>query len=181
MDSRAGSMATDTGTGASMGDRDRGAEAPAPGNWRVTARPMPGAVAAAASQARPAPSVDAPAAPGAGPAPSADAPARAGGHPLLATAICVGLLLLSLAGQGAAQIAHEDGPAFSVGFVLGGALFGAILWGIAYAITIRKASPGWKAGSLIVLALLGGFVALAKVAGGPAPSSIAPPIVREGK
>jgi hypothetical protein len=149
-----------------MAERDRGEAPAAPGHWRVTAQPL--AAAPAGSEAVP--------------ASSAPAPAKPGGRPLLATLICVGVLALSLAGQSATPMAPGEGPAFSAGFVVGGAVFGAILWGIAYAITIRKASTRWKAGSLIGLALLGGLVALNEVVtdGGAAPVA-PPPVVRTGK
>jgi len=156
-----------------MSEQDRREEAPAPGHWRVTAQPISKAAAPAVSAT--------PAGSGAGPVSSAAAPGRTGGRPLLATLIGVGILALSLAGQDGARMDSGD-SAVSVGFVLGGAVFGAILWGIAYAITIRKASTGWKFGSLIVLAVLGGLVALNKVAtaGGAAPAAPAP-VVRQGK
>ena len=147
-----------------MSERDRGEETPAPGNWRVTAQPYSAAAVPPESQAAP--------------ASSPAAPAKTGGRPLLATLICVGVLALSLAGQSSTPM-EPGGPASSAGFVIGGAVFGAILWGIAFAITIRKASTGWKAGSLILLAVLGGLVALTRVttAGGDAPV----PVVRTGK
>ena len=155
-----------------MSEQDRREEAPAPGHWRVTAQPISKAAASAVSAT--------PAGSGAGPVSSA-APGRTGGRPLLATLIGVGILALSLAGQDGTPTGSGD-SAVSVGFVLGGALFGAILWAVAYAITIRKASNGWKIGSLIVLAVLGGLVALNKVAtaGGAAPAAPAP-VVRQGK
>lgn len=140
----------------------RGEEPPAAGHWRVTAQPL--AAAPARSEA----------VPGSSPA----APAKAGGRPLLATLICVGVLALSLAGQSTTPM-EPGGPASSAGFVFGGAVFGAILWGIAFAITIRKASTGWKAGSLILLALLGGLVALARVTNAGAAEPV--PVVRIGK
>jgi len=154
-----------------MSQRDWGEEPPAPGHWRVTAQPL----------SKTAPPAPAPAGPQAGPVSSA-APGRTGGRPLLATLICVGVLALALAGQGTTRAEPSDDLAFSVGSVFGGAVFGAILWGIAYAITIRKASAGWKAGSLIVLAVLGGLVALADVVRtGTAPPVTAPPLVRSDK
>jgi hypothetical protein len=149
-----------------MSERDRGEEAPAQGNWRVTAQPYSAAAAApAGSQAAP--------------ASSPDAPAKAGGRPLIATLICVGVLALSLAGQSSTPMVPGSGPAFSGGFVIGGAVFGAILWSIAFAITIRKASTGWKAGSLILLAVLGGLVALARVTSAGAAAPV--PVVRIGE
>jgi len=164
-----------------MSERDRGEDRPAPGNWRVTAQPysaVPAQAGAAAAPVSPAPPL---AGSQAAPLPAEAAPVRSGGHPLIATAICLGLLLLSLAGQSATPM-DLDGPASSAGFVFGGALFGAILWGIAFAITIRKASTRWKLGSLIVLAVLGGLIALNKVAKAGAAAPAAPlPVVRTGK
>jgi hypothetical protein len=153
-----------------MGERDWREEAPAPGNWRVTAQPLSMAATPARSEA-------ATAAP-------AVAPSRTGGRPLLATLICAGVLALSLAGQGTTPMESGGGSADSVGYILGGAVFGAILWGIAFAITIRKASTGWKAGSLVALAVLGGLVALSHLATAGAAPPAAPvqvPVVREGK
>ena len=115
-----------------MSEQDRREEAPAPGHWRVTAQPIAKAAAPAVSAT--------PAGSGAGPVSSA-APGRTGGRPLLATLIGVGILALSLAGQDGTRMDSGDSAA-SVGFVLGGAIFGAILWAVAYAITIRKASNG---------------------------------------
>jgi hypothetical protein len=76
--------------------------------------------------------------------------------------------------------------AYAVGVALAGAFFGAIPWAIAFAITIRKASRGWKLGSLAALAMLGAFVALTKIgspvaATPPAPVQVLVPVVREGK
>jgi hypothetical protein len=147
-----------------MSERDREVEAPAPGNWRVTAQPYSAAPVPARSEALA--------------ASSPAAPAKTGGRPLLATLICVGVLALSFAGQSTTPMEAGE-SASSTGFVLGGAVFGAILWGIAFAITIRKASTGWKAGSLIFLALLGGLVALARLASAGAAEPV--PVVRMGK
>jgi hypothetical protein len=147
---------------AMMDERDRREGALAPGYWRVTAQPYPAAAAPARPEAAPVP---------AGFAPPAVAPRRGGGRPLLATAICAGLLLLWLAGRSSVPTQSRDLAYFS-GVAIAGALFGAILWGIAFAITIRKASKGWKAGSLILLALIGASVALTKLGafGGGVPS-----------
>src|ERR1700712_3450338 len=70
--------------GATMGDRDRREDALAPGHWRVTAQPYLAAAAAPAGLQ-------------AGSSSLAAAPRRTGGHPLIATAICAGILLLWLA------------------------------------------------------------------------------------
>jgi hypothetical protein len=164
--------------GVFMGEHDRREEAPAPGNWRVTAQPYSKAAVPAGS-AGPAGSAAGPVSPAV--APPAAAPGRTGGRPLLATAICAGMLLLWLAGRTTIPTGSRDLAYFS-GVAIAGGLFGAILWGIAFAVTIRKASKGWKAGSLILLAMIGAFVALTKLGafGGAAPSPPIP-VVREGK
>jgi hypothetical protein len=161
-----------------MGEQDRREEALAPGHWRVTATPY--SVAAA-------PAVAAPAGAEAGPVSALAAPSRrTGGRPLIATAICAGVLLLWLASNSSIHPRSGVGPAYFVGVALGGAFFGAILWGISFAITIRKASRGWKLGSLAALVVLGGLVAFAKVGSPSAAAPVAPvqvqvPVVREGK
>lgn len=84
------------------------------------------------------------------------------GHPLLATIICVVLMFFSLAGGADRHEMHRNGAEL-VGYIIGGGVFAAMLWGIAYAITIKRASPGWKAGSLITLILVGLLVGLLRV------------------
>jgi hypothetical protein len=84
-----------------------------------------------------------------------------GGHPAVATAICAFVLIAGIAG-GSVTAAPRNG-AVLLGEFLGSVSFGPILWGIAYAITIKRASPGWKIGSLIVLLLLSIVCSLAKI------------------
>ena len=150
-----------------MSQRERDADAPAPGNWRVIAQPYSAVPAPAPGPAGSEAISD----------PGAEPPRRAG-RPLLATSICAGLLLLSLAGRDETPMTAE-GTGELIGYVFGGAVFGMILWGIAFAITIRKASTRWKAGSLIALAVLGGLVALSRVGIAGAPPQV--PVVRKGK
>ena len=84
------------------------------------------------------------------------------GHPLLATVVCIILMFFSLIGGAGRHEAHGSGAELA-GYIMGGAVFAAMLWGIAYAITIRRASPGWKIGSLITLIIVGLLVAVLKV------------------
>jgi hypothetical protein len=161
---RAGS-AQHARTGAAMSEQDRGEEATAPGNWRVTAQPysarlIPAAVRAASGE------------PG--------VPAKSGGHPLIGTLACLAVLGMALAGQGSTPV-ESDGGASDAGYVVGGALFGLILWAIAFAITIRKASTRWKLGSLILVMLLGALVALVDLVGAPRAPPNQVPVVRAGK
>lgn len=149
-----------------MSERDRGEEATAPGNWRVTAqpysaRPAPAAVQAASGE-------------------RGAVPAKSGGHPLVGTLACLAVLGMALAGQGSTPV-ESDGGASDAGYIVGGALFGLILWGIAFAITIRKASTRWKLGSLILVMLLGALVAAVDLVGGPRAPSSQVPVVRAGK
>lgn len=77
------------------------------------------------------------------------------GHPLVATIICA---ILMFASVGAPQIAEAgQGAAYAVGRALGGTL---ILWTIAYFITIKRASIGWKVGSFMILLLIGTLTTL---------------------
>ena len=84
------------------------------------------------------------------------------GHPLLATVICIILMFFSLIGGAGRHEAHGSGAELA-GYIMGGAVFAAMLWGIAYAITIKRASPGWKIGSLITLIIVGLLVGVLKV------------------
>ena len=85
----------------------------------------------------------------------ADAAEENGGHPIVATIVGV-LFLLLMASQGRSE-GFGGGPgtqAEKMGYLLGSVIGAAgIVWGIAYAITIRKASTGWKVGSLVVIAI----------------------------
>ena len=49
------------------------------------------------------------------------------------------------------------------GFVIGWAFGGVILWGIAWLITIRHASRGWKWGSLLAIIAVGLLTGLVRL------------------
>lgn len=149
-----------------MSEQDRRDDLTAPGNWRVTAQPYSGKPAPAAAGA----AADA----------SAVAPAKGGGHPLIGTLVCLAVLGMALAGQGSTPV-ESDGPASDAGYVVGGALFGLILWAIAFAVTIRKSSTRWKVGSLILVTLLGGLVAAVDLVRGAQAPPNQVPVVRVGK
>ena len=149
-----------------MSEQDRRDESTAPGNWRVTAQPYSAGPSPAAAQAASGEPVI--------------APAKSGGHPLIGTLACVVVLGMALAGQGSTPV-ESDGGASDAGYVVGGALFGLILWAIAFAITIRKASTRWKLGSLILVTLLGALVSFIDLAAGPRVPSNQVPVVRAGK
>jgi hypothetical protein len=86
------------------------------------------------------------------------------GHPGIATAICALLLIASCAGGRSHMVEQgPGGPAYLIGTIVGGALVGVIFWAVAYAITIKRASPAWKTGSLIALALLGLLTSIARI------------------
>lgn len=78
-----------------------------------------------------------------------------GGHPIVATIVGVVVLLL-MAGQGRSETFGSGlgSQAEKMGYLFGSVAAGAgIVWGIAYAITIRKASTAWKIASLIIIAI----------------------------
>lgn len=78
-----------------------------------------------------------------------------GGHPIVATMFGVSFLLL-MASQGRSEGfgGGSESEAEKMGYLLGSVAAGAaIVWGIAYAITIRKASTAWKIASLIIIAI----------------------------
>lgn len=91
-----------------------------------------------------------------------DEPVREG-HPLAATIVCLLLLSLSRCG-GASDEASLSSDAAMIGLVVGGGLIGLVLWAIAYAITIRRASLRWKAASLVVLVCAGLWTGAADLA-----------------
>jgi len=77
-----------------------------------------------------------------------------GGHPLLATiAACVLLLLSAGAPAGPSRdLSGEEGAAYFYGYLIGGpVVVAAVVWGIAYAITIRRSSRRWKVGSFVAI------------------------------
>jgi hypothetical protein len=85
----------------------------------------------------------------------AEAKEENGGHPIVATIVGV-LFLLLIASQGRSEPFGPglDTQAARMGYLFGSVAAGAgIVWGIAYAVTIRKASTKWKVASLIVIAI----------------------------
>ena len=91
-----------------------------------------------------------------------DDPDGSGGHPLIATLIGSLLLLLSASGP-VAPSSHAGTPAYALAQVTGAVIAGvAIVWGVAFAITIRKASPAWKVGSFVAIALVSAIVGLSR-------------------
>jgi hypothetical protein len=85
-----------------------------------------------------------------------------GGHPLVATLVAAGVLLLTLGIP--LHLPEHSGPGYREGYLIGQFVLGPlVLWGIAYAITIRKASPGWKIGSLVAIVLVSAAVTLARM------------------
>jgi hypothetical protein len=88
------------------------------------------------------------------------------GHPVIATAICALLLIIGSANSPA----HSGPPAGEglaglLGYVFGSGVFAAILWAIAQAITIKRASRAWQVGSLIFLVVIGLICGLARLGG----------------
>ena len=96
------------------------------------------------------------------PSEAEDAPAKKS-YPLPATIIICLLLLLALIG-GQGRDAGVTSEAQGIGFVFGWALSGLILWGIAWLITIRHASRGWKWGSFCIVAVVGVLTGLVRLA-----------------
>lgn len=88
-------------------------------------------------------------------------PEESGGHPLIATLICTALLL----GGSATPATALANRAEVIGYIFMAGVFGLILWAIAYAITIKRSTTGWKVGTAIVLAVVGAFSGVLKVAG----------------
>ena len=94
---------------------------------------------------------------------------QAGGHPLAATVIgCVVAMLglLQNAEPRTIDAAGSGSLAYFAGQVVGGAvMLTLVIWGIAYAITVRKASPRWKVASLLIIFVVGLLVSLIGRAG----------------
>lgn len=83
-------------------------------------------------------------------------------YPLPATIIICLLPLLALFG-GEGREASVTSDAQGMGFVVGWALGGVFLWGIAWLVTIRHASRGWKWGSLAAVVAVGLLTGLARL------------------
>jgi hypothetical protein len=74
--------------------------------------------------------------------------------PLIATAVVAALLLLfAVAMPRSLDIAHNDNSI--IGALVAGCMISIILWGIAFAITIRRAGGGVQVGSLLFILVLG--------------------------
>jgi hypothetical protein len=74
--------------------------------------------------------------------------------PLIATGVAAALLLLlAFAMPRSLDIAHNDSSV--IGAVVAGLIIGIILWGIAFAITIRRAGGGWQVGTLLFVIAVG--------------------------
>lgn len=87
-----------------------------------------------------------------------------GGRPGLATTVAAVLLIGSCASElGRPGAGPTGGTGATLGYIVGGALLGALVWGICYAITIKRASPPWQIASLLTLTVLGLLTSLAKV------------------
>lgn len=84
-----------------------------------------------------------------------------GGRPLLATAICCGFLILSVA----ASVREVPELPVAIGAQM---VFGAMMWGIAYAATIRRSTRAWKIGSFAIVMVVAVLAALVRVGGSTA-------------
>jgi hypothetical protein len=74
--------------------------------------------------------------------------------PLIATAIVAALLLIfAFAMPRSLDIGHNDNSV--IGALVSGCMVSLILWGIAFAITIRRAGGGWQVGTLLFILVLG--------------------------
>lgn len=82
------------------------------------------------------------------------------GHPLIATIVGTVLILLSVRGGHEAPAGGTDLLAYMFGRVVGGA---ALIWALAYFITIRHAGIGWKVGSFLIFLLASAIAAFAAV------------------
>lgn len=70
-----------------------------------------------------------------------------GGHPVLATAVGAGVLLIvTLTGRVVAS--GQEGTSYRLGYAAGGAL---AIWLVAYFVTLRKARPLWRLISFVAL------------------------------
>jgi hypothetical protein len=90
------------------------------------------------------------------------------GRPLVATLVGAAALLLLVAvpigPPGEAPLNPDEAMAYRAGELFGAAVLSAgIVWGIAYAITLRFASRKWKIASLIVLGIVATIVSVARI------------------
>lgn len=98
-----------------------------------------------------------------------DQPVPEEGRPIVATVIGSVLVLLS-AGVSTGPDATPPDPsltaAYRLGEILGGAIAATlIVWGIAYAITIRHASQRWKIASFLIILLFASLASMARIGG----------------
>jgi hypothetical protein len=89
------------------------------------------------------------------------------GHPGIATLVgAVALLLLAAVPLGAPAhppSGREEALAYLAGEIAGAALIsGGVVWGIAYAISLRHASRKWKVASLVILAVVASLVSVVR-------------------
>lgn len=102
----------------------------------------------------------------AGPDMAASDAQRPAGHPLIATVICAVLLILCTAGAGGGERGAGMDGAYLVGHLFGDGIFAGILWGIAYAVTIKRASGTWQIGTLVALIVIGMLFGLLQLGAG---------------
>jgi hypothetical protein len=88
-----------------------------------------------------------------GPSPRHDPVARTAGRPALTTAIAAALMVAVTLGNHSVAATH--GQAQRLGYLLGGLIFGVIVWAVCYAITLRKASRRWQLLSLGLMMAIG--------------------------
>jgi hypothetical protein len=98
-----------------------------------------------------------------------DRPAPEEGRPILATVIGSVVVLLTAgvpAGPGASPPGAAATAAFRLGEILGGGfVIALIVWGIAYAITLRRAARRWKIASFLIILAVSTLVALIRIGG----------------
>jgi hypothetical protein len=93
------------------------------------------------------------------PSPRHDPVPRKAGRPALTTAIAAVLMVVATIGNHSVAAGHDQ--AQRLGYLLGGVIFGVIVWLVCYAITLRKASRGWQLLSLALLVAIGVVTAAA--------------------
>lgn len=77
------------------------------------------------------------------------------GHPVAASAIAAFVLLLSFIARLSVAPPVIADTAQRIGYLLGGAILGLIIWAIAWVSTLRRAPARWQIASLLLLAALG--------------------------